>query len=72
MVEVDMVCHRARIGRYVPISDHWSLFKVPRGFAVELALVLTYLGSHLVNGLYCVLWVVAFTEFIAKMAVYIF
>lgn len=33
--------------------------------------MLTYFSSHLVNDPYCGLWVVAFTEFIAKMAVFL-
>ncbi|PXF41657.1 hypothetical protein BWQ96_08668 [Gracilariopsis chorda] len=71
MVEVDRVRASARLGRYVPIPDHWAAIEAPRGCPAEIPPVITYLGSHLVNDPYCGLWVVACTEFIAKMAVFI-
>lgn len=61
----------ARADRWPQVSSMWSRVEVPQGCLVELPPVITYLGSELIADPNSGIWVVAFTEMVAKTASFI-
>ncbi|CAN8068179.1 unnamed protein product [Agarophyton chilense] len=71
MIEIDRVRRNARFGRYIGNTEHLAAIESPRGCPVELPQALSYIGSALVNDPFSRYWTVVYTEFIAKMAVFL-
>lgn len=72
MVEVDTIHSTPRVARYVALPRHWALLESPRVCSVAAPPVVTYAGSYLARDPASGLWVVAYTELVAKMVLYIF
>ena len=68
MVEVQSLTAAAKRTRYVALPDHWADFETPRGFMCDLPPVLTYAGRHMINNPSSGVWVVFYTEWVAKVA----
>ncbi|CAN8076680.1 unnamed protein product [Agarophyton chilense] len=71
MIEVDRIRRNARFGRYIGIPEHWAAIESPRRCPVELPPAISYIGSSLVNDPFSGYWTVVYTDFIAKMAVFL-
>ncbi|CAN8074799.1 unnamed protein product [Agarophyton chilense] len=71
MIEIDRIRRNARLGRYIRIPEHWAAIESPRGCPVKLPPAISYIGSALVNNPFSEYWKVVYTEFIAKMAVFL-
>ncbi|CAN8063272.1 unnamed protein product [Agarophyton chilense] len=71
MIEIDRIRRNARFGRYIGIPEHWAAIESSLGCPVELPPAISYIGSALVKDPFSGYWTVVYTEFIAKMAVFL-
>lgn len=70
-MEAELLSSASLAGQYVPIPEHWATIESLGGYLVVLSPSITFRGSHLLKDSYWGVWVVAFTDFITKMDVYI-
>ena len=68
MVEFEALTPPARNGRFIPLPECWDDYEVPQGwFVPELPAVLTYASSYILDNHESGVWVIVFTEWIARV-----
>lgn len=71
MIEVDMGRASARLGRYVPTPKYWHELECLRRCYAEIPAGATDASSRLTGDPLSGVWMVFFTEFVEKCAVYL-
>ena len=69
-VEADKLTSQSRSTRYVSQTPHWEMIEVSNYAHVELPPFITYVGSRLRQDVTSGWWVAAYSEYVARMAVF--
>ena len=71
-VEADKLISQAKYSRYVAQTPHWEMIEVSNYAHVELPPCITYVGSRLKQDVTSGWWVVAYSEYLARMGCSLF